>query len=119
MRSADRPMLARPTLVLVIGGFVALAGRAAITLVTPTDVLDEKLAGAQKYLYYRIAPDTGPEFALTGSEQTLQLVTHVELPAGTTYDPTLEIEYGVRVEVDVGDGTTWKREVHTRSRQSK
>lgn len=112
-----RPWLARATLVAVILAFVALGARVAMSLGAP-ELLEQKLAGAERYIYYRLAPDTGPKFELVPGDRSLRLVTHAVLPPGT-YDPAREVEYGVRVVVALGSGKAWTRDIHTRSRQSK
>ena len=116
-----RPLGAKIVLAVVIVGFVALAVRVAMTLDQPPDALEQKLAAAERYLYYRITPGTGPRFELDGSEATLRLVTHavVPVPAAAAYDPAWEIEYGVRIALDLGGGKTWTRDVFTKARRSK
>jgi hypothetical protein len=121
LESGERPLSAKITVAIVLVAFVALAVRVAQTLETPPDPLDQKLAGAEKYLYYVITPTAGPVFELTGEEQTVRLVTHAAMPpvAGDGYDPAVEVAYGVHVELDLGGGKAWKRDIYTRSRQSK
>jgi hypothetical protein len=117
-RTGVRPLAARITLGFVLLGFAAIAARVAVTLASPVDPLDQKLAAAQRYLYYQFTPDAGPTFLLTGTETEIHLVTHATMPAGA-FDPARELEYGARVEVDRGDGKPWVREIDTRARQSK
>ena len=119
--ASRHPALAWIALASVLVGFGALAVRVALALDRPPGVLEQKLVGAERYLYYRIAPDTGPVFELTGDESTIRLVTHVAVPraAEGAYDPAGEVEYGLRFELDRGGGATWRRDVYTRSRQSK
>ncbi len=120
-----RPLGAKLVLALVLVGFVALAARVAMTLDRPPNALDQKLAGAERYLYYRIAPGTGPVFELDGTEAVVRLVTHAAIPAAAgpaaaaAYDPARELDYGVRLALDTGGGQTWTRDVFTRARQSK
>jgi hypothetical protein len=113
-----RPLIAKITFGFVILGFAALAARVAVTLASPVDPLDQKIAGAQRYLYYQFTPTSGPSFVLVGNEGEIHLVSHVVMPPGK-YDPTRELEYGARVEIDLGGGKTWTREIFTRTRQSK
>src|SRR5262245_30868263 len=123
--SEERSVSARITVAIVLVAFVALAVRVAMTLETPPDPLEQKIAGAERYLYYVVTPKTGPVFELTGAEGAVRLVTHVVLPGdpgaapGTTYDPAREVEYGVHLELERGTGATWKRDIFTRARQSK
>lgn len=112
-----RPWLARATLVIVLLGFVALAVRVAVSL-GERDLLEQKLAGGERYIYYRLAPTSGPKFELQPSDRSLRLVTHVVVPPGA-YDPEREVEYGVRVVVELATGKAWTRDIYTRSRQSK
>ncbi len=119
LRAGGRPLGAKIVLAVVLVGFVALAVRVAMTLERPPNALEQKLAGAERYLYYRITPGAGPVFELDGGEATLRLVTHAVIPAGDRYDPARELDYGVRLAVDLGGGNTWTRDVFTRSRQSK
>jgi hypothetical protein len=112
-----RPWLARATLAIVLLGFLALSARVATSLGAP-DLMEQKLAGAERYIYYRLAPDTGPKFELVPGDRSLRLVTHVVVPPGV-YDPGREVEYGVRVVVELADGKAWTRDIYTRSRQSK
>jgi hypothetical protein len=112
-----RPWLARATLAIVLVGFFALGARVSMSLRAP-DLVEQKLAGAERYIYYRLAPDAGPKFELVPDDRSLRLVTHVVVPPGA-YDPEREVEYGLRVVVDLGNGKAWTRDVYTRSRQSK
>lgn len=116
---ATRPLAAKLTLAAVLVAFAALTVRVATLLDNPTDPFDDKLARADRFLYYRVAANEGPRFELTGSEAVVRLVTHAGVPRDAPYDPAREVEYGVRVELDRGAAGVWQREVFTRSRQSK
>ncbi|MBS1122645.1 MAG: hypothetical protein H6Q90_4873 [Deltaproteobacteria bacterium] len=118
-RSGSRPILARLALGSVLVVFVALAIRIAMRLDQPLDLVEQKLAGAERYLYYRVTPETGPRFELDGDESQIRIVSHVVVSPQGAYDPARELEYGVRIEVDLDDGRKWRRDVYTRSRQSK
>ena len=119
-----RPWLARVTLVVVLAGFVALAARVALSIGAP-DLLEQKITNAERYIYYRLDAKTGPRFELAPEDKAIRLVTHVVLPPATfdprstPFDSTREVEYGVRVHVDLDDGKAWTRDIYTRSRQSK
>jgi len=113
-----RPWLARLTLAAVLVGFVGLAARVVVSLAAP-DLLEQKLAGAERYLYYRVTRGSGPVFELTGDETSIRLVTHAVVPPLFGYDPAREYEYGIHLTLDLGGGKKWERDVYTRSRQSK
>ena len=114
-----RPWLARITLVIVLVGFVALAARVAISIGEP-DLLEQKLAGAERFIYYRLTASEGPRFELAPDDKALRLVTHVVVPPSAGgYDPARVVEYGVRVVVELDGGKAWTRDIYTRSRQSK
>src|SRR5262245_40618918 len=119
--SGGRPLGAKIVLAVVLVGFVALAVRVAMTLERPPNALAQRLAGAERYLYYRITASSGPLFELDGGEATVRLVTHAVIPgaAGAGYDPAREVDYGVRLALDLGGGNTWTRDIYTRARQSK
>lgn len=119
MASNARSLAAPIALVVVLLGFAALAVRVAMTLEQPPDALEHKLTGAERYLYYRMTAKAGPVFELTGGEPTIRLVTHAVVPGADAYDPARELEYGVRIELALGGGRTWRRELWTRARQSK
>ena len=109
-----------PFLVLVaVVGACALAARVVLgTLDRPPSTLDQKLATADRFLYYVVGERGGPRFELSGSERTLRLVSHAVLAPGLAFDPYRNIVYGLRVSVDL-PGQPWVRDVWVRSRQSK
>jgi hypothetical protein len=102
-------------LALTIIGFAALAVAVGFTVSAPPDLLERKVAGAERHLYYRITHTTGPVFELEGNERSLRLTVHAFVPGG--YDPMRELELGARVEVL--DASHWRRDLYTRARQSK
>ena len=110
-----RPGLAIAVLAATLLAFAALAVAVGITANEPPDVLERKVADAERHLYYRITHASGPTFELTGEETSVQLVVHAMVP-GATFDPARELEVGVRVELA---GTGWKRDLFARARQSK
>jgi hypothetical protein len=99
--------------IMVFAGLAVLVG---FTVSLPPDVLERKVAAAERHLYYRITHTTGPVFELNGDETSLRLIVHAVVP-GAVYDPARELELGVRVELL--QGTPWRRDLYTRARQSK
>jgi hypothetical protein len=123
-----RPVVAWIILGLALAVFAALALRVAVVVDRPLDPIEQKVAGADRYLYYRVTGTSGPRFSVerpsTGSRardaRTIRLVTHVVVgDSALGYDPDREVEYGIRAELVSGGGTTWSRDIYTRSRQSK
>jgi len=110
----------KPVAVLVatIAALGALCWQVARTLDAPPDPLDAKVAAAKRFLYYVVEPDSGPEFALTGKERVLHLMSHAVLPP-LAYDPARQVVYGFRLTLVAGGKDTWRHDVYTRSRQSK
>jgi hypothetical protein len=96
--------------------FAALAVAVGVTVNLPPDLLERKVAAAERHLYYRITHTTGPVFELNGDETSLRLIVHAVVP-GAVYDPLRELELGVRVELLAP--TPWRRDLYTRARQSK
>jgi hypothetical protein len=106
-------------LALLFAGLVVLSLRVVHALEAPPDRLEQKLVAAERYLYYRVNAERGPRFELSGDERTLRLVSHALLPAGTAYDPTRELVYGLRLEIVAAGKSIWAHDVYARSRQSK
>jgi hypothetical protein len=105
-----------PVLAATIITFVGLAVAVGVTVSAPPDLLERKVAAAERHLYYRITHTTGPVFELEGTERTLRLIVHAYVPGGG-YDPAREVELGARVELL--DATGWRRDIYARARQSK
>ncbi|HVO29825.1 MAG TPA: hypothetical protein VMV18_03780, partial [bacterium] len=81
--------------------------------------VEEKLALADRVMYYAMDADRGPQFALSGKERALRLVTHVLLGRGP-YDPRQQVVYGVRLRVRAPNGKEiFVRDLYVTSRVSK
>lgn len=105
-------------LLVTIGLFGGLAWKVARTLDAPPDPFEAKVAAAKRFLYYVVEPDSGPDFALTGKERVLHILSHAVLPP-LAYDPARQVVYGFRLTLLSGGKETWRHDVYTRSRQSK
>ncbi|MBA3452737.1 MAG: hypothetical protein H0T42_06590 [Deltaproteobacteria bacterium] len=117
--TSPRQILSIAVTIGMIGAFAALALAVSKTVSQPPDVLERKVSDAERHLYYRITAAEGAVFVLTGDETSIRLIVHAVVPgAASGYDQAREIEYGVRVEMEL-DGKPWHRDLHTRARQSK
>ena len=115
-RTGGTPHRAIAVVIATIVCFAGLAVAVGVTVSLPPDILERKVAAAERHLYYRITHTTGPVFELEGNETSLRLIVHAVVP-GDGYDPARELELGARVELL--DDSHWRRDVHTRARQSK
>jgi hypothetical protein len=117
--SVLRRIFAFAALVAVLVGLAGLTLQIVRTLGTPPEALERKLTGAKKSLYYRVTASEGPELRLTGTERDLHFIAHAILPGAPPYDPTRQLVYGLRLTLSSDEREVWRRDIYTRSRQSK
>lgn len=86
---------------------------------TPPDPAEKKIADADRHLYYVVTRSEGPEFRLAGHERELQILSHALLAGAPPFDPARQVVYGLELAALVDGKEVWKRQLYTRSRQSK
>ncbi len=86
----------------------------------PTPLGEAKYASAERLVFYRLEPGNSIQVRLPADAEALRLVTHLELPSGTTYAPERQYVYGLHLKLKGPQGEeVLHHPLFTRTRQSK
>jgi len=81
---------------------------------------DWKLANAKSILYYDVTPEKPLSLGVFASDRDVRLISHLQLPENSVYDPDKTYTYGMRISIlEKGDTESWSHEYWVETRQSK
>ncbi len=110
-------------LVALIGVLAATWGVGALAIDyarRPSSVWQEKIAGAERLVYYRLTEGRGVDFQLQAGESRVRLVSHCEVGKNLVYEPRRSVIFGLRLKLVGPDKRiVWAHDLYAKGRQSK